>query len=82
MDCHGEGFKGAPLHIPGPPGVPWADKAPSLVGLTMFATDAQAVSRSWTTGVLPSGKPALGPMPQYRFNNRRRPSDRRLHSAR
>ena len=67
MDCHGEGFKGAPLHIPGPPGVPWADAAPSLVGLTMFATDAQAVT-FFTTGALPSGKHALGPMPQYRFN--------------
>jgi len=67
MDCHGEGFKGAPIPFPGPPGAPWSDTAPSLVGLTMFATDAQAVT-FLTTGVLPSGQHARGPMPQYRFS--------------
>jgi hypothetical protein len=47
--------------------VPWSDSAPSLVGLTMFATDAQAVT-FLTTGVLPNGQHARGPMPQYRFS--------------
>jgi hypothetical protein len=33
----------------------------------MFANDADAVT-FLTTGNLPGGKQALGPMPQYRFN--------------
>jgi mono/diheme cytochrome c family protein len=70
-DCHGQGLKGAPLRftpIGLPPGVPFADTAPSLVGLTMFASDADAV-KFFSTGMLPSGQPARPPMPQYRFND-------------
>jgi len=66
-DCHGATLAGAPLHIPGPPGVPWATEVPSLRGLPMFATDAAAMT-FFTTGKLPNGSTALGPMPGYRFN--------------
>ena len=53
--------------IPGPPGAPWAKTVPSLRGLPMFRTDADAIA-FLRTGKLPDGKPASGPMPQYRFN--------------
>jgi mono/diheme cytochrome c family protein len=62
-DCHGAGLVGAPMH--GPPG--GATAAPSLVGLTMFATDADAIT-FLTTTKLPDGKNALPPMPRYMFN--------------
>jgi mono/diheme cytochrome c family protein len=65
-DCHGAGLVGFPTP-PGPPGAPWAMKAPSLVGLPMFRSDEKAIA-FLTTGVLPSGKHAMPPMPQYRFN--------------
>ena len=67
IDCHGTGFAGAPIRFPGPPGVPWATAAPSLIGLPMFSNDVDAVT-FLTTGLGPDGKPALPPMPQYRFN--------------
>ena len=66
-DCHGEKLTGQPNFINGPPGVPWATKIPQLAGLQMFKNDADAV-KFLMTGVLPDGKTALGPMPQYRFN--------------
>jgi mono/diheme cytochrome c family protein len=66
-DCHGATLGGGPNQIPGPPGVPWAPSVPSLVGLTMFATDAQAVT-FFETGALPDGSKVRPPMPEYRFN--------------
>jgi mono/diheme cytochrome c family protein len=66
-DCHGATFGGAPLHIPGPPGVPWATTVPSLRGLPMFATDADAIA-FLHTAKLPNGNFALGPMPHFKFN--------------
>jgi mono/diheme cytochrome c family protein len=66
-DCHGEGFVGGPNHIAGPPGVPWAKVVPSLRGLTMFASDADAVA-FLETAKLPDGSGALRPMPKFHFN--------------
>jgi mono/diheme cytochrome c family protein len=66
-DCHGEGFVGGPNHIAGPPGVPWAKVVPSLRGLTMFKSDADAIAFLETTK-LPDGSGALPPMPKFQFN--------------
>jgi mono/diheme cytochrome c family protein len=66
-DCHGAALSGGPNPIPGPPGAPWAPSVPTLVGLPMFASDAQAVA-FFETGTLPDGSKARPPMPQYRFN--------------
>jgi mono/diheme cytochrome c family protein len=66
-DCHGEGFVGGPNHIAGPPGVPWAKVVPSLRGLTMFKSDADAIA-FLETAKLPDGSGALRPMPKFQFN--------------
>ena len=66
MDCHGVGFVGKPT-FPGPPGAPWPKVAPSLVGLKMFAHDADAVSFLMTAH-LPGGGQAMEPMPRYNFS--------------
>ena len=66
-DCHGEKLTGGPNFVPGPPNVPWANSIPAIAGLPMFTSDADAV-KFLMTGNLPNGKQALGPMPQYRFN--------------
>jgi mono/diheme cytochrome c family protein len=70
-DCHGTGLVGAPLTFkpagPLPPGLQFADAAPSLVGLTMFKSDQDAAT-FFQTGKLPGGGSARLPMPQYRFN--------------
>jgi len=69
-DCHGVGLKGAPLMFAPkslPPGVPFQDAAPNIAGLTMFASDDDAV-KFFITGLLPNGQKARPPMPQYRFN--------------
>ncbi len=66
-DCHGAGLGGGPNQIPGQPGVAWAATVPSLVGLSMFASDTQAVT-FFESGLLPDGSKARPPMPQYRFN--------------
>lgn len=66
-DCHGGKFAGGPNPIPGPPGAPWAKTVPSLRGLHMFKTDADAVS-FLKTAKLRNGKGALPPMPRYNFN--------------
>ena len=66
-DCHRNGLRGGPNFIPGPPGAPWAKTVPSLRGLTMFKTDAQA-ALFLRTGKLPNGHAARRPMPRYRFN--------------
>jgi mono/diheme cytochrome c family protein len=66
-DCHRENLAGGPNLIPGPGNVPWAQKVPSLRGLTMFRTDAAAIA-FLQTGTLDNGKTARQPMPAYRFN--------------
>lgn len=66
-DCHGEGFVGGPNHIVGPPGVPWAKTVPSLRGLTMFKSDADAIA-FLETAKLPDGSAALRPMPRFQFD--------------
>jgi mono/diheme cytochrome c family protein len=66
-DCHGEGFVGGPNLIAGPPGVPWAKVVPSLRGLTMFKSDADAVA-FLETAKLPDGSGALRPMPRFHFD--------------
>jgi hypothetical protein len=73
-DAHGEIIKakhlqGAQLTFAPKGNVPasvWADFAPPLAGLT-FLNDQQAVA-FFTTGKMPDGKYARGPMPQYRFS--------------
>jgi mono/diheme cytochrome c family protein len=64
-DCHGQNLEGGPAPK-GPPGVPWAANAPSLVGLQMFAKDSDAITFLSTTN-LPDGNHPLPPMPRYRF---------------
>ncbi len=66
-DCHREGLHGGPNLVAGPPHAPWAKVVPSLRGLAMFKTDAEAIA-FLETGKLPGGRTALGPMPGYRFN--------------
>jgi len=66
-DCHGEGFVGGTNHIAGPPGVPWAKVVPSLRGLPMFKSDADAIA-FLETAKLPDGSGALRPMPKFQYN--------------
>ena len=65
-DCHGQNFTGGPNHIIGPPFGSWAKKVPSLRGLPMFESDADAIV-FLTTTKLPNGKHARPPMPHYQF---------------
>jgi mono/diheme cytochrome c family protein len=65
FDCHGADLHGAPMHVP--PNSGMATMAPSLAGLTMFATDADAIT-FFTTTKLPSGGNAMPPMPRYMFH--------------
>ncbi len=65
-DCHGSDLGGGPAPK-GPRGVPWASSAPSLIGLKMFAKDADAVALL-STSVLPDGSHPLPPMPHYKFH--------------
>lgn len=46
--------------------MPWAELAPDIAGLPMFAKDEQAV-RYFETGLRPDEKFSKPPMPQYRF---------------
>jgi mono/diheme cytochrome c family protein len=46
--------------------MPWADSAPDIAGLPMFAEDEQAV-RFFETGLGPNKKSSKPPMPQYRL---------------
>jgi mono/diheme cytochrome c family protein len=55
-DCHGQGLRGG-----------HAVPASNLAGLTMFASDADAV-KFFETALTPSGKPAPPPMPHFMFN--------------
>jgi mono/diheme cytochrome c family protein len=66
-DCHNAQLQGGPNKVKPRPGVPWADTVPSLRGLKMFATDADALT-FLRTGALPDGSKAKAPMPGYRFN--------------
>lgn len=52
---------------PDQPGKPFAPVALPIAGLPNF-TDAQAV-KFLETGIDPTGKPALPPMPQFRFRH-------------
>jgi mono/diheme cytochrome c family protein len=71
-DCHGRTLAGGPNRIKAPPFVPWAKKVPSLRGLAMFKTDADA-TRFLITAKLPGGRNARRPMPRYNF----KPADAR-----
>jgi mono/diheme cytochrome c family protein len=66
-DCHRPGLTGGPNEIPGPPGAPWAKVVPSLRGLKMFKTNADAIA-FLHTAILPGGMRAKGPMPGYHFS--------------
>ena len=46
--------------------MPWAEVAPAIAGLPMFATDEPAV-KYFETGVSNNGKKSSPPMPQYRL---------------
>lgn len=48
--------------------MPWAEFAPAIAGLPMFATDEQAVTY-FETGVKPDKKSSKPPMPQYRLDH-------------
>jgi mono/diheme cytochrome c family protein len=65
IDCHGEDLHGAPMHVPPNSGL--ASLAPSLAGMTMFATDDDAIT-FLTTTKLPNGGNARPPMPRYMFH--------------
>jgi mono/diheme cytochrome c family protein len=65
-DCHGPTLHGQVLGFLRP-GMPVQYKSANIAGLK-FLTSAQAVT-FLTTGVLPNGKRARPPMPEYRFNN-------------
>jgi mono/diheme cytochrome c family protein len=65
FDCHGADLHGAPMNVPPNSGMPTL--APSLAGLTMFATDADAIA-FLTTAKLPNGGSARRPMPGYNFH--------------
>jgi mono/diheme cytochrome c family protein len=65
LDCHGADLHGAPMQVP--PNSGMASKAPSLAGLPMFATDADAIA-FFTTTKLPDGSTARPPMPRYLFH--------------
>ena len=65
-NCHGQGLHGAPLDFLAP-GLPVARRAPQIAGLPMLTTP-EAVN-FLETGILPGGKHARPPMPQYRFRH-------------
>ena len=65
-DCHGPQLQGAPIAFL-KPGLPVLYRSPRIAGLPQLsATDA---TRFLETGVLPNGRHARPPMPQYRFNH-------------
>ena len=78
-DCHtprdqkGEFLKqnwlqGSAIHFTPVHPMPFAAVAPAIAGLPTYATDDQAI-KFLEAGITASGKPALPPMPQYRFNH-------------
>jgi mono/diheme cytochrome c family protein len=64
-DCHGANLHGQNLGFL-KPGMPVAYRSADIAGLKQLS-DAAAV-KFFETGILPSGKSAAPPMPQYRFN--------------
>jgi mono/diheme cytochrome c family protein len=65
-DCHGKQLQGEALDFL-KPGLPVAYAAPKIAGLPgLSSADAIAFLQ---TGMLPGGKQARPPMPQYRFNH-------------
>jgi len=65
-DCHGEHLQGSSLNFL-KPGMPILYYAPKIAGLPQLSvTEATTFLQ---TGILPGGKHALPPMPQYRFNH-------------
>ena len=65
-DCHGVNLRGMNLDFM-KPGMPVAYRSANIAGLKHLST-AAAVS-FLRTGLLPNGKQAAPPMPQYRFNS-------------
>jgi mono/diheme cytochrome c family protein len=65
-DCHGPSLHGATLGFL-KPGMPVKYRSANIAGLPMFSV-TQAV-RFLKTGILPNGKTADPPMPEYRFND-------------
>jgi mono/diheme cytochrome c family protein len=64
-DCHGAHLQGQALGF-FKPGLPLMYAAPKIAGLPQLSSaDATTFLR---TGILPTGKHALPPMPQYRFS--------------
>jgi mono/diheme cytochrome c family protein len=64
-DCHGPHLQGGPLTFL-KPGLPFLYASPKIAGLPELSS-ADGV-KFLETGVLPNGKHARPPMPQYRFN--------------
>ena len=65
-DCHGQHLQGSSLGFLRP-GLPMLYYAPKIAGLRQLSVaDATTFLQ---TGILPSGKHALPPMPQFRFNH-------------
>jgi mono/diheme cytochrome c family protein len=64
-DCHGQQLQGGPMEFL-KPNLPVAYAAPKIAGLPGLSSgDATTFLES---GLLPGGKQARPPMPQYRFN--------------
>ena len=64
-DCHGPQLQGAALDFL-KPGLPVLYAAPKIAGLPGLSVPA--ATKFLETGLLPTGKPARPPMPQFRFN--------------
>ena len=64
----GHWLQGARLDFKPTKLMPWAEFAPAIAGLPMFATDEQAVTY-FETGVKPDKKSSKPPMPQYRLDH-------------
>lgn len=60
-------LQGSPLPFQPLVQMPWVGTAPPIAGLEGW-TDAQAF-KFLTTGIKKDGKPAMPPMPAYRFND-------------
>ena len=65
--CRVAGLQGARLDFKPTKIMPWAELAPTIAGLPMFATDEQAVTY-FETGRKPDKKSSKPPRPQYRLD--------------
>jgi mono/diheme cytochrome c family protein len=65
-NCHGQQLQGMPLAFL-KPGLPFAYAAPKIAGLPQLSS--AAATTFLQTGLLPDGKRAREPMPQYRFSH-------------